>query len=351
MNYFEKYTKYGIYRMHTLFQRIYPLKVNKEDKKIFLFGRPNYLNYGDLAIAVAEIDFISRLCPERKLIVLSEGSQLSKIPKIKKIINDDDIIIFHGGGNMNDLYPWIDEGRIKIIKSFPKNKIVFFPQSVDYDLNNKDSLFFKLKDAMSNSHNLICFARDTYSFNFMNNNFPNNTKSFLVPDIVLSFRPGKNRNNTKKILTILRNDVEKANEEKKDKLIQKLAQEYNVFNSDTSDPYWLHIVTKRNLRSLVMAKIGEFLNAKLVVTDRLHGMIFATITGTPVIAFDNSSHKVSHFYNNWLKKVPYVVLANDYNNVVDLKNIADKYISKEKNDFDIPDFTEYYSKLKESILR
>ena len=38
---------------------------------------------------------------------------------------------------------------------------------------------------------------------------------------------------------------------------------------------------KENRELLLKQKIKEFQSAELVITDRLHGMIFAAITGTP----------------------------------------------------------------------
>ena len=49
----------------------------------------------------------------------------------------------------------------------------------------------------------------------------------------------------------------------------------------------------------------EFASAELVVTDRLHGMIFATITGTPCLVFSNNNHKVSESYK-WIHSLPYI---------------------------------------------
>ena len=49
----------------------------------------------------------------------------------------------------------------------------------------------------------------------------------------------------------------------------------------------------------------KFLNktkkSKIFVTDRLHGMIFATITGTPCIAMANSSGKVKGVHK-WISQ-------------------------------------------------
>ena len=54
---------------------------------------------------------------------------------------------------------------------------------------------------------------------------------------------------------------------------------------------------------------SSYRSARLVVTDRLHGMIFATITGTPCVVLDSGTGKVSQFYGDWLQEVPYVRLV------------------------------------------
>ena len=45
--------------------------------------------------------------------------------------------------------------------------------------------------------------------------------------------------------------------------------------------------------------------AELVITDTLHAMILCTITGTPCLAYDNISHKVSGVYE-WIRQIPYI---------------------------------------------
>ena len=55
----------------------------------------------------------------------------------------------------------------------------------------------------------------------------------------------------------------------------------------------------------VKNKLEQFKKAKLIITDRLHGMIFATITATPCIAFGNSNGKVKNVYG-WLKHNEYI---------------------------------------------
>ena len=56
-------------------------------------------------------------------------------------------------------------------------------------------------------------------------------------------------------------------------------------------------------------KFLEFKTSKLVITDRLHGMIFAAITGTPCLAFDNSSGKVKGVFE-WIKNINSIIFLD-----------------------------------------
>ena len=61
----------------------------------------------------------------------------------------------------------------------------------------------------------------------------------------------------------------------------------------------------------VERKFDEFRRARLVITDRLHGMIFAAITGTPCIALNNSSGKVEGVWSLWLRHLDYVKFVRE----------------------------------------
>ena len=60
----------------------------------------------------------------------------------------------------------------------------------------------------------------------------------------------------------------------------------------------------------MLDKWEEFKHARLVITDRLHGMIFSAITGTPCVALNNSNGKVGFEYE-WLKNLPYIGFVDD----------------------------------------
>lgn len=56
----------------------------------------------------------------------------------------------------------------------------------------------------------------------------------------------------------------------------------------------------------------------VLVTDRLHGMIFAYITGTPCIVMDNKTNKVFGVYEEWLSDVDWIYQLKNTLNTSDL---------------------------------
>ena len=95
----------------------------------------------------------------------------------------------------------------------------------------------------------------------------------------------------------------------------------------------------------VEKKLMEFSRAELVITDRLHAMLFAAITGTPCVAFDNSSKKVSGVYE-WIRHLDYIALASSEEKA---KNLALKMIDKKGNNFIPPSFVAMEEKIRAFI--
>ncbi|UIF89512.1 polysaccharide pyruvyl transferase family protein (plasmid) [Cupriavidus necator] len=51
---------------------------------------------------------------------------------VEGIIEGSTTIVFHGGGNLGDLYPLHDNFRKLVIKRYPNNKIVILPQTIHF---------------------------------------------------------------------------------------------------------------------------------------------------------------------------------------------------------------------------
>ena len=144
-------------------------------------------------------------------------------------------------------------------------------------------------------------------------------KKILSPDIVLSTKMddyGVTLGCRSGILLVFRSDKERKMTDNDRSKIQDYLIENNI-SFRTSDMYSDVPVTKDNRVELVRKKMQEFSESELVITDRLHGMVFAALTGTPCIVFSNNHHKVQATYD-WISYLPYIKLVNDYENAISL---------------------------------
>ena len=66
-----------------------------------------------------------------------------------------------------------------------------------------------------------------------------------------------------------------------------------------------HKISTSKREEEVNKKLQEFAQAKFVITDRLHGMLFSAVTGTPCLFVDNFSKKISGTYE-WIKNLEYI---------------------------------------------
>ena len=111
------------------------------------------------------------------------------------------------------------------------------------------------------------------------------------------------------IMYILRHDVEVVlDDTDRNDLInvgKKLFDD--VIVTDMMFPKQIKDHERKEILDTFMANIGK---RQVVVTDRLHGMIFCAITGTPCIVFSNYNHKVKGSLK-WLKHLNYIRFLDD----------------------------------------
>lgn len=260
----------------------------------------DYGNLGDVAITYAQTEFLKKQFPEANIIDFPISQTFIHLKSLKSVIKPEDIITIVGGGNMGDLYDNIEYSRQFIIKNFLKNKIICFPQTIDFSETKYGIKSLKHAQKVYSKHNnLTISAREVKSYEKLRQYFPRNNIEF-APDIVLSLDVSLPNLNRAGITFVLRSDSEKKlNSEFQRELISIVKKHHNVRFRDT------HIKKSRmslNERSKELHKILDvFKKSELVITDRLHGMIFCAITNTPCIAFDNSNKKVSGVYNAWVQ--------------------------------------------------
>lgn len=91
-------------------------------------------------------------------------------------------------------------------------------------------------------------------------------------------------------------------------------------------------------------KFAQFSSAKLVITDRLHGMIFCAITGTPCIVVDSKSPKLRGCYE-WIKHLDYIRFADDVSQIT--KEFHQ--IPEGEHHYDNSHLMHYYDELADDI--
>lgn len=280
--------------------------------KIILIGTPIHKNLGDHLIAHHEKAFILDSYKNEELLEIPTEIFILYKSLIKSIVNPKDYIFITGGGWMGDV--WIDDDLCmqEIIDTFKNNKITILPQTLYFDdLNSCESnaLLESAKRTYKKSTNLNLLLRDEKSIENAKNYYENFiNKIDLFPDMAL-YKDLENSAKCKSgFLFCLREDIEKESSGIIENEILRFAKENRIEVSKTSTiskhsiPVWLR-------KNKIQSKSNEFSKANVIITDRLHGMVFAILSGTKCVAIDNKTHKVFGVYKKWLsdnKNVFYV---------------------------------------------
>lgn len=298
-----------------------PYRSNSGKKRCFIFLAADYGNLGDVAITLAQKMFLQKLFPEYDIIEVEAGKSLTALRAIKSQVKPDDIITIIGGGNMGDMYYDIELIRLIVVKTFKRNRVICFPQTIDYSDSKEAKWLQKLSQKIYSAHpNLTMMAREKTSFETMKRLYPN-VDIHLTPDIVMTLDEHKDSSIRKnRAICCIRNDKEKSSESDNHKaildIVKKMGFELKNLDTHIGGDRYSKEEKYRRLESLW----DDFRNSSLVITDRLHGMIFAYITGTPAIVFPNSNFKVMGCYD-WIKDCPYIKPYSEINSPKDIEEL------------------------------
>ena len=320
--------------------------ITKYKKSIFFIGTPTHTNLGDSAIAIAEKVFVKSLGYRTKEITFNEYNTYSKLIN-KHIEKSGNIVLLIGGGNMGN--QWFNEElfRRQLLKNLENSRIIIFPQTIYYTPDEKGEKEMKASvDFYNDKQNLTLVAREKTSFKIMKELYPQ-TKILFTPDIVLSINPkvfNIEKYDRTGVLFIMRNDAERSmNDTSRERLIDKI--EKMGLSYAVSDMHSDKSITKENRFEIVREKLNEFAAAKLVITDRLHGMIFAAVTGTPCIVFSNYNYKVKGTYE-WISYLPYIRYVDS---VEDAEKLIPELIKIVDCKYDNTPLMPYFEELKKVI--
>lgn len=285
------------------------------NERILLLNSPEHDNIGDHLISVAELAFIRKYLPGYECIEITDMDYLRFHSKVKEYITQKDIILITGGGFLGSL--WLYNGELNVrhmIQSFPENQIMIMPQTIFFEDNLRGiKEREKTAEIYKRHKNLTVCLREQASYRLAKEMLGENGRCLLLPDMALFLNYSHNQTERNGVLLCLRKDKEGIlNEKAAEEMItalEKRGKEYAYTLMHTGKCFDI-----KEREAQLAEKAAQMKAAELVVTDTLHGMLLCAITGTPCMAFDNLSHKVSGVYE-WIRHLPYIHLYKEGENV------------------------------------
>ncbi|MDN7131510.1 polysaccharide pyruvyl transferase family protein [Halomonas sp. MC140] len=290
--------------------RTFPLP---EGPRIFVFLSADYGNIGDIAISRAQEAFLSSIAGNRTVVCVPISQTRYVLRSIQSQVDETDLITTIGGGNMGSLYPDIEELRQLVIRSFPHNRVVCFPQTLDWDESAQSrGALDRIVRVYSQHSDLHLHAREAVSYEKLKELFANRptVKVSFVPDIVLSATAVElgvtNAVEARGALLCLRDDRERSLGDSQHEALAVALADAGLDAEVTDTHAGGSRLSPEHCAELLADKVSQFQGAQLVVTDRLHGMILAALAGTPCLVLPNSNHKIRQTWTDWLGDVPQV---------------------------------------------
>ena len=319
----------------------------KDCKKIIyaITPPPSLSNMGDHAQVVAIKKWFEEYFKDYKVLEFDKNE--TYIYSIKKIINKDDIIFLHSGGNLGDRGLWSEKARRSIITNFSENKIISLPQTIFFSNTETGKKELEVSKKIYNSHkDLTVIARDYHSFKLAQEYF-SKCKTMVCPDFVLYLDTYCNSElevQRKNILLCLRNDTESIINDEIRHEIKEYIRDFGECCTEF-DTTFNYDILKENRKKELINTLQLFRKNKLIITDRFHGVIFSVLTKTPCIALGTVDHKLTDSIK-WFKNLNYVYYIDDLKNLpkaIEIAINADNFNNEDWNGL-------YFDHLKINIL-
>ena len=314
---------------------------------VYIIGVPEHTNLGDSAIAVAEIEFLKKCgINEKKIKCITEPEFRKDFQIIKKYISKNSLICLLGGGNMGNQWKIEEESRRKMLAIFSDNPCIIFPQTLYYCGKNKEKDERDSIPYYINHHHLTMIAREKQSYVKMKELY-SNINILLTPDIVLSTTMhdwGVIRQKRKDVLFCIREDEEKQVDNVVWKNLEVFLLSKNM-NCSRTDMHSTEDIIEDKRRIYITDKMQQFCSAQLVITDRLHGMIFAAITGTPCIVFNNYNYKIKGTYD-WISYLKYIKYVET---IEEAKSFIPSLLEMNECQYDLSPLIPYFTKISQVI--
>lgn len=282
------------------------LRQAPEGRRFILLQTPTHGNLGDHAIAVAENRFLQHYFPQVPVVELPGFAFSSAAERYKALLDPGrDTILITGGGFAGSLWE-AEEYQIQLIlHQLHSFRVIMLPQTV-YFANDLDAGAKQSVQGYCKADNLLLLAREQDTLDRVQHAM-GRVRCQLMPDMVLFLRYSGPQPRRGGVGLCLRHDKEGVLDSQAQTVLAQTVQ--NAFPTEFltwTDTVLPQDVSIQERERAVQAKLEEFAGYRLMVTDRLHGMVFAALTGTPCLILDNCDHKVRGVYE-WVRQNPYLL--------------------------------------------
>ena len=277
----------------------YRINELRQKKKALIIGTSEHSNIGDAAITLAEQYLLQKLYPDYFQMEFSTYELGKQYTFLQAIMNPEDILFINGGGNLGSLYQAEEDLHRLIIADFPNHKVIILPQTICFTKDEHGSKELALSEQVYNHHpDLTIFTRGKESYEFAVEHFAH-ARVHLMPDSALALR----RNypfNREGVLLCLRDDKEGIFDEVQRTQILAMVMVMghhidNVSNIAMED------IPREQRADVVNNHLKLFAHHRVVVTDRLHGIIFSVVTGTPCVVLGMGNRKIYEFIDTFFQ--------------------------------------------------
>ncbi len=287
-------------------------------KEYVLVDCPYHSNIGDQLIWEGEESFLKEYNRKR----LSYSSRnFFKFPKLGIEVT----ILFHGGGNLGDLYREHFDFLCSIIDKYPRNRIVVFPQTIFYS-----NSYQRVEDVNRlNRHPDLHFCiRDEKGFQEMKEVGLRNV--YLLPDMAFCIPLHSFRNTTHIKGSLYLKRIDKELSVNTIDFNSDYTKDWPTFENQLFDGIFLAKVLNKLATLKIPFSVGiwnryadttyrkklidigqDFINSyDPIVSTRLHAVILALMCGKSVTAVDNSYGKIYEFVKTWLSDVEEITMIH-----------------------------------------
>lgn len=286
-----------------------------DGRRIIYIDYPLHRNIGDLLINTGTEAFFREHGHTVK-----RRYNLYDLPAQIPDVDADDVFVFHGGGNLGDLYPEHLDAMSSVLRRFPNNQVVQFPQTVYF--KNDGERERRCAELRAHPRTTV-FVRDRRSLDALQEfDVP---RVRLIPDMAhqlygsLIAQPSTP---TKDSLYFFRKDVEGGSlpariSRERDSSVDwddcihlpdRLACAFFIratrWTKSMGHAVDVHRGWYHYRDNMIQSGIQLLSEPATIYTNRLHAMLLGLLLGRQVFWFDNSYGKLSSYVGSWLQDVP-----------------------------------------------